>query len=437
MPWLTRALEETMSPEEQIRLIIDTIPTLAWSARTDGAAEFFNRRWLDYAGLSADQALEWGWTVALHPNDLSPLMSYWKSILDSGEPGEIEARLRRHDGEFRWFLFRVSPLCDESGRVVQWCGTNTDIEKLKEVEEKLRRSEAGLHEAQRLSLTGSFKLDVLSGAVTVSPEILRRYAVTPGDDTSHPDFWFSRIHPEDRQRVREYFETCLMRKSDYEADYRIVLPDETIKYEYAVGHPVVNESGVLVKFIGTSIDVTERHSLQRALQHERDRLRLLLDLNNRVASQLDLPQLFRTISTELRRVFKCDFVGLARPERSGKYLRQLMVDYPESNGFFAEGKLYPVDASCAGIALRNAKPFMINDVSEGRPFWSQDEAFSKGVATELVKSGCFLPMISSGRVLGVLQIMSLKEVCIHAGRSRIPAEGSSPDYHPIQERTSV
>ena len=101
---------ETLYSEEQLRLIIDAIPTLVWSARTNGAAEFVNRRWLDYTGLSAEQAREWGWTVAVHPNDLNRLVSYWKSLLNSGEPGEIEARLRCYDGEFRWFLFRGS-LC--------------------------------------------------------------------------------------------------------------------------------------------------------------------------------------------------------------------------------------------------------------------------------------------------------------------------------------
>jgi PAS domain S-box-containing protein len=130
-----------MYSEEQLQLTIDTIPTLAWSARADGAAEFFNRHWLDYTGLSADQAREWGWTVALHPNDLSRWTTYWKLRLNSGESGEIEARLRRHDGEFHWFLFRTGPLRDESGRIVQWCGVNTDIDDRKRAEETLRRTE--------------------------------------------------------------------------------------------------------------------------------------------------------------------------------------------------------------------------------------------------------------------------------------------------------
>lgn len=81
--------------EDQLRAIIDTIPVLAWSARPEGSAEFFNRRWLDYAGLSIEEACDWGWTAAVHPDDLKRLTGNWRSILASGEPGEIEARLRR------------------------------------------------------------------------------------------------------------------------------------------------------------------------------------------------------------------------------------------------------------------------------------------------------------------------------------------------------
>ena len=86
---------------------VDAIPTLAWSARLDGSAEFLNRRWLDYTGLSTEEASDWGWAAALHTEDRDRLMDFWRCLLTSGEAGEIEARLRRYDGEYRWFLFRI------------------------------------------------------------------------------------------------------------------------------------------------------------------------------------------------------------------------------------------------------------------------------------------------------------------------------------------
>jgi PAS domain S-box-containing protein len=131
------ASAEHSSQQDQardVRLVVDTIPTLAWSARSDGSADFFNQRWLDYTGLSAEQARDWGWTIALHSDDLNGLVDYWRSVLASGEPGEIEGRLRRFDGVYRWFLFRATPSLDNDGRVVKWFGTNTDIDDRKRAE---------------------------------------------------------------------------------------------------------------------------------------------------------------------------------------------------------------------------------------------------------------------------------------------------------------
>src|SRR6266436_2417498 len=122
---------------QDVRLVVDTIPSLAWSARSDGSADFFNQRWLDYTGFSSEQACDWGWTAALHSDDLNGLVDYWRSVLASGEPGEIEGRLRRFDGVHRWFLFRATPSFDNDGRVVKWFGTNTDIEDRKRAESLL------------------------------------------------------------------------------------------------------------------------------------------------------------------------------------------------------------------------------------------------------------------------------------------------------------
>jgi PAS domain S-box-containing protein len=258
--------EALRASEHNLNLIINTIPALVWSARPDGSAEFFNQHYLDYVGLSAEQAKNWGWTVAVHPDDLNGLAGSWQSIMASGKQGESEARLRRFDREYRWFLFRANPLRDESGNIVKWFGINTDIEDRKRAEEKLRRSERDLHEAQRITHTGSWRYDVSSRKVTNSPEGDRIYSIQPNEDASAPEFYFSRVHPDDRKRIRELFERCAIQKSDYQSHYAIVLPDGTIKHIHAIGHPVLNESGDLVEFVGTTMDITERKQTEEALR---------------------------------------------------------------------------------------------------------------------------------------------------------------------------
>jgi len=120
--------------EDYLRLTIDTIPVLAWCTRPDGSNEFLNQRWLDYTGLTIEEARGWGWKVAIHPDDLPQLLDVWQGFLISGKSGELEARLRRADGVYRWFLFRVEPLRDPQGTIVKWYGTNTDIDDRKRAE---------------------------------------------------------------------------------------------------------------------------------------------------------------------------------------------------------------------------------------------------------------------------------------------------------------
>ena len=159
------------SPQvERSWLLIDTIPALAWSARTDGSAEFFNQRYLDYMGLSAEQAKDWGWTVAVHPDDLNGLAATWQRIMASEEAGEAEARLRSHDGEFRWFLLRVNPLKGEKGNIVRWCGVNTDIDDRRRVEAELTQTHFYITEAQRLSRDGQLRRGFGGGTSTSGPK---------------------------------------------------------------------------------------------------------------------------------------------------------------------------------------------------------------------------------------------------------------------------
>jgi PAS domain S-box-containing protein len=125
---LERANQALMRSEDDLRVAIDTIPGLVWTSRPDNHIEYLNQRWLDFTGLRQEEASGWGWAQAIHPDDLAGLVTYWKSILAAGEPGEYEARLRAAAGAYRWFLFRSVPLRDAHGTLVKWYGTNTDIE---------------------------------------------------------------------------------------------------------------------------------------------------------------------------------------------------------------------------------------------------------------------------------------------------------------------
>jgi PAS domain S-box-containing protein len=264
---LERQNDRLQRTERELREVIETIPCLAWTATADGNAEFFNRRWLEYAGLTPHQAQGTGWTTTLHPNDLSGLVSYWQRILASSQPGEFEARLRRFDGEYRWFLFRATPSFDENGKVVKWYGTNIDIEERKRAEQDLRRSEAYLAEAQRLTQTGSCAIHGTSREILYwSEEMFRLFGFDPQQGLPRFEQWVQRIHPDDRDKFKLASDRTLLKNLDCDVEFRIVKPDGTVRHIHGIGHPVVSPNGDLVQVLGTMVDITERIRAEEALR---------------------------------------------------------------------------------------------------------------------------------------------------------------------------
>ena len=263
--------------EDSFRLIVETIPGLIAVMTPEGAVEHVNGRVLEYFGRTLEELKHWGTTDAVHPGDLPRVVAAWQHAVATGLPYEFEHRIRRADGEYRWFQSRGLPLRDAEGRIVRWYNLLTDIDARKQSEEKLRRSEADLLEAQRLSHAGSWRHHLASGTFTVSPEVLRIRGVESAEPLSTIDRMYSGIHPDDRPRVRATYDAAQTRKGEFDAEYRIVLRDGTIKHLHTIGHPVVNESGEVVEYVGTGIDVTEQRQAQAALQTAFEEIKRLKD----------------------------------------------------------------------------------------------------------------------------------------------------------------
>jgi PAS domain S-box-containing protein len=199
--------------EEGFRLIVETIPGLIAVMTPEGEVEHVNRQVLEYFGRTPEELQQWETTDAVHPADLQRVGAAWQHAVEAGLPYELEHRIRRADGEYRWFQLGGLPLRNAERRIVHWYVLLTDIDARKQSEEKLRRSEADLLEAQRLSHSGSWRHDLASGAFTVSPEVLRIRGVESAEPLSTIDRMYSGIHPDDRPRVRETYEPRRRRKA--------------------------------------------------------------------------------------------------------------------------------------------------------------------------------------------------------------------------------
>ena len=176
--------------DNELGRVVDALPGMVWCALADGRAEFLNRRWHEYTGRGRGESFDATWRAAIHPEDLPRWAERWRSAFASAEPWELELRLRRFDGVYRWFLFRANPLRDESSNILEWCGTNVDIEDRKRAEAELRRAyDRARSELARVArvttasaLTASIAHEVnqpLSGIITNASTCLRMLDATP------------------------------------------------------------------------------------------------------------------------------------------------------------------------------------------------------------------------------------------------------------------
>jgi PAS domain S-box-containing protein len=235
------AVEALRRTEQRLRDVIDTIPTMAWTALPKGSVDFVSRSWLDYTGLHMENLLDSGWSTVAHPEDLDRTAQKWEAALATGEAYECEVRTRTASGSYRWCLSRAVPLRDELGKIVKWFGTNTDIDERKKAEEKLQESEAYLAEAQRLRHTGSWAWIPATGDIRYwSEECYRVLGFDLHSGKPRFETFFQRIHPDDQAKVRETAETAGREKAEFELDYRIVHPGGVRWITRIINQPVPN-----------------------------------------------------------------------------------------------------------------------------------------------------------------------------------------------------
>ena len=434
-----RIEESSRRVEKELRAVIDTIPGQVWTTAANGSNDFVNKRWLSYARIPLKDTHGVGWAAAFHPADIAGHLEKWRIATANGTPLENEARLRRFDGEYRWFLFRADPLRDDNGNIIKWYGINTDIQELKQAEallagekrllemiakgdslhaildalcriveelaagslasillldqdgkrlrhgaapslpasytkaidggpigpsagscgtaayrgekvfvsdistdplwadyrelalahglracwstpilssegavlgtfaiyareprqitdreteitdqfthlasivverkcaeDALRTSEAFLAEGQRISRTGSWSWNVASGKVVWSEESYRIFGYAPGSVEPTFRLFAERVHPEDMPLVQDILKKAIRDGNDFHFDYRIILPDGSIKHLQSVGRHIVKESGRTDDYIGTTMDITDRKRSEGELRQSEASLR--------------------------------------------------------------------------------------------------------------------------------------------------------------------
>jgi len=383
------AKEILRGSEESFRQIVDSMPAFAWCASPDGKLEYLNRGIVDYTAKRQEDLVGFGWAKVLHPQDVERTKKAWLHSVETGEPCDVEQRVRRFDGIYRWFRTVAQPLRDHSGRVIRWYGVATDIEDWKRAEEALRGSEESLRLVVD-TIPGLVCTMSATGEVeTLNRQVLEYFGKTAEELKS----WATSdaVHPDDLPRVLAVFTRSIETGQPYDIEHRCRRADGVYRWFQVRALPVRDTEGRITGWYILLTDIDERKQAE-------GRLQLLLDVTNQVVSNLQLRDLLRAISSSVRRIMQCDVVSVCFPDSEMQRLQTFVIDFPDSKGFIRED-LIPIEGSLGGFVFRTGKPWAGNASDLLRLGIKNDPAMAEGL-----KTGCVLPLISRNGVLGVLTL---------------------------------
>lgn len=317
---LSDALEKLGQEAARLQTLIDTVPSFLWTSLPDGSKEYLNRRWYEYTGLTLEQGKGWGWQVVVHPDDLDRFVREWLALVNAPKPGELETRIRRYDGEYRWFLIRVVPEFDAEGNVVRWFGSNTDIEDRKRAEKKLLEDE---RELRRITdaIPQTIVVQDPSGVPLYANQAALDYPGLTMQDLVSSDFRARIFHPEDLERLREERQLALARGLPFEIEQRARRNDGQYRWFLIRYNPFRDEEGRLVRWYATGTDIDDRKRAEDRTRNENVALREDIVRSSMFEEIVGSSQPLRQVLVQVSKVAPTDSTVLVLGETgSGKEL---------------------------------------------------------------------------------------------------------------------
>jgi PAS domain S-box-containing protein len=285
---------ELRESESRFRIVADAAPVLIWMSGVDKLCNFFNKPWLEFTGRTMKQELGEGWAQGVHRNDLQKCLQVYTSAFDARRPFVMQYRLRRHDGDYRWISDQGVPRYDAQGKFTGYIGSCVDVTELMTKDEALRESEERMRLAAEAANLGIWEWDLRTNEIWAT-NARRALLDWPASGNVMFEDFISRVHPEDRSRLRQTISDAIHDAKDCESEYRLVLPDGIVRWMSTRGSVHFDRDGEPERVLGISIDITARKQAELDAQRDRSelshlsRVALMGEMSASIAHELNQP----------------------------------------------------------------------------------------------------------------------------------------------------
>ena len=285
---------ELRESESRFRIVADAAPVLIWMAGVDQLCTFFNKPWLEFTGRSMEQELGNGWAEGVHSDDLQNCLDVYTEAFDARQPFVMQYRLRRNDGTFRWVSDQGVPRYDAQGRFAGYIGSCVDVTELVNKDAALRESEERMRMAAEAVNLGIWEWDLSKDEIWAT-NARRALLGWPASGKITLEHFISRLHPGDRDRIRQAIDDAIHKGQDFDSEYRLVLPDGIVRWMATRGSVRLDAHGKPAQLLGISIDITARKQAELEAKQRRDelshlsRVALIGEMSASIAHELNQP----------------------------------------------------------------------------------------------------------------------------------------------------
>jgi PAS domain S-box-containing protein len=398
-----RAEAALRESEQRFRTTANSAPVLIWMSGPDKRCTWFNQRWLDFVGRAMEQEIGDGWCDNVHPADFDRTLDTYHAAFDARRPYEIEFRLQRDDGAWRWLLERGTPHHGPQGEFVGFIGTCIDITEHRETVEQLRESRARFKTLAE-SLPQMIWTCLRDG---YTDYLSRQWLDYTGRSESQQlgTGWLEQVHPDDRVKVQIEWARVVASGDAFDVTYRIRRFDGVYRWFKTRAVPLRDPAGRILKWFGSNTDIEDFVVAERKLKVQLERMQLLDRTTHAIGAHQELRKVFEVVLRSLEDNLGIEFACVCLYQAEPEVLRvnsvgERSVELGRRIGIVA-GAQIEVDQNGLSRCVRGELVYEPNISGSRFPFPAK-------MATAGLSSLVAAPLLIENEVVGVLLVARLR-----------------------------